>query len=358
MLQEATGQTRSVLSGARSRHLSYKRSSTPEASFDLELEHEDATVLQDVILAGGGGMPRLRAFRVEEQPDGSELAVCRFGGVLSVCEEKAAAGLVSVTFRGVFDVLESRFIETLFARDLVPAGDIAVELIEEVNAGGPTGLVVGDVEGTDPRDVTYEERKPYADGILDLADAFDFEVVPLAEADGQGFDLGRFNAWVKQGMDRPAAIFGYGADTVGNCLDASRKTLPPRNRVWVSGAEELVGLAEDFESQARYGVWEYASAMSDVLDQGLLDDRAQALLLPGPMRVVSFTPNPSKVDDEGNPVTPLPWIDYWLGDTVRLTVRKGSLQFDGSPRVDGIDIDIDDEGFESGHSVTVQEEEG
>lgn len=358
VLQNPLGANLSVLTGARSRHLSYKRSSTPEATFDLDLEHDDAYVLQEALVLGGGGVPRLRCFRVERQIDGTERAVCRFGGIIAPLDEGASSGIVTVTARGAFEVYEGRLTDDLFARDLTPAGDIAVELHELTETlDGPTGIVVGDVEVTDPVDVTYDERKRISDAMIDLSDVFDFEVVALAESDGQGFDLGRLDVWARQGVDRPEAVFGYGEGTVGNCDDATRQTLRPINRVWVTGDEGLVGFAEDGASQDRYGVWTETYSMSDVLDQSVLDARAEALLQPNWRRVVTFTPNPSLTDDDGEPITPQPWDAYWLGDTGRLSVRKGSFEYDGAPRLDGIDIDIDDEGYESAHSVTVAAED-
>lgn len=357
-LQSPVGSTLSLLSGARSRHLAYKRTSTPEATFELDLEHDDAYVLEEALAAGGGGMPVLRCFRLEEQVDGSTLAVCRFAGILDSMSETAAGGSNTVTFAGAFDVLEGRFTETLFARDLEPAADVAVELIDETETlDGPTGILIGAVGVTEPRDVTYEDRKRIADGILDLADAFDFEVVPLANATGQGADLGRFDAWTRQGIDRPEAVFGYGEGTVGNCDEATRNTVRPRNRVYVTGDEGLVGIAEDTASILKYGVWTYVESMSDVIDGTVLDARAEALLQPAPIRTVTFTPDPSKVDDDGTSLTPRPWLDYWLGDTVRVSVRKGAFSYDGSPRIDGIELTIDDDGYEAGHSVAVAADE-
>lgn len=353
-LQDAAGSNLSVLSGARERKLSYRRSSTPEATLKLDLEHDDAYVLQEALAIGGGGLPRLRCFRVEEQADGTDLAVCRFAGTNPVLDEGTDDGTVGVTFRGAFEVLEGRFVGELFtwARDITPAADIAVDLITEADDVFPTGIVIGNVEVTEPRDATYDLKR-VADAVAELSDAFDFELVPLADATGQGFDLARFDAWIRQGTDRPEAVFGYGEGTVGNCHGAGRKTTAPRNRVFVTGDEGIVGFAEDTDSQDRYGVWTHTESMSDVLDLSVLTARAQALLQPAPQRVVTFSPNPAKVDDDGELITPQPWRDYWLGDTVRLTIREGSFVYDGAPRVDGVDIDIDDEGFESGHDLTI-----
>lgn len=356
-LQSPLGSTLSLLSGARSRAFRFRRTSTPEATFELDLQHDDAYVLDDALAAGGGGMPVLRCFRLEEQDDGSELVVCRFAGIFDSMSESASAGTNAVTFAGAFDVFEGRVTDALFARGLAPAADVAVDLITATAAvDGATGIVIGDVELTEPRDVTYEPRKRIADGVLDLADAFDFEVVPLADTSGQGADLGRFDAWVRQGIDRPEAVFGYGAGTVGNCDDATRTTQRPRNRVYVTGDEGLVGFAESPVSVLKHGVWAHVEAMSDVINASVLDARARALLQPDPIRTVTFTPDPTNVDGDGTAITPRPWLDYWLGDTVRVSVRKGSFSYDGSPRIDGIDLTIDDEGNESGHTIAVTAE--
>lgn len=355
-LQDASGANLSLLTGARARYVDWTRSSTPEAYFELDLEHDDAYAVRAAL---GLGVPRLRAFRIEPDLEAGQLAVCRFGGLVLPVEEDAASGLMKVTARGVFEVLEGRFTDELFARDVTPAGDIAVELFELTETiDGPTGMRIGNVDFTTPRDVTHEERKNIADAWAELADAFDYEVVPLSDDTGQGFELGELNIYGRQGVVRDGAAFGYGDETVGNCSGANRQTLRPRNRVIVTGDEGTYAIAEDPASIDRYGVWTHVESMSDVLDESMLQARADELVQGNLDTVVSFTPDPAKVNDDGEPLTPIPGVDYWLGDSVPLTVRKGAFESDGYVRVDGIRVDIDDDGFEAAHTVRIGDAEG
>lgn len=358
VLQNGAGESLSVLSGARSRGITYKRSSTPEAHFELDLEHDDAAVLEEALSElSGGGLPLLRAFRVEEQESGGEIAVCRFCGPITSRDEQAGAATINVVARGAFEVLEGRFTDAAYEAALTPGGEIVQDVIT-INEGidGLTGLTYGTLEVTEAVDVSYEPFKRLSEVVSDLADGFDFEVVPLADDAGAGTELGRLDIYASQGTDRPAALFGYGEGTVGNCTDASRTTLKPVNKVYVTGVDGLFGYAEDAASIAAHGVWTAVESMSDVDSQDILDARAQGLLVPAPQRAIKFTPDPTRLDGAGEESTPKPWDDYWLGDTVRASVRKGSFQYDGAPRIDGIAIEIDDQGFETSHELTFADE--
>lgn len=358
VLQSGAGESLSVLSGARGRGLTYKRSSTPEAHFELDLDHDDALVLEEALSElSGGGLPLLRAFRVEEQENGGELAVCRFCGPIVSRDEQGAAGTVNVTARGAFEVLEGRFTDTDYVASLTPAGEIVQDVIT-INEGidGLTGITFGTLEVTEAVDASYEPFKRITEVISDLADNFDFEVVALADDAGAGTELGRLDIYAEQGIDRPDVLFGYGEGTVGNCTDASRTTLKPVNKVYVTGVDGLFGYAEDAPSITAHGVWTAVESMSDVDSTDILDARAQGLLVPEPQRIVKFTPDPTRLDADDELSTPSPWVDYWLGDTVRATIRKGSFQYAGSPRIDGIAIEIDDQGFEASHELTFSDE--
>lgn len=348
-LQDQNGSNLSVLAGALNRSLSFRRSSTAEAAGEIDLDHDDAYTLVDASLVG---LPRLRCFRLEEQPDKSLLARCRFSGLLSSLDEGGSGKTLTFAFRDAFDVLEGRFTGEVFGRDVTAAAQIAVDLISGTELEWPTGIAIGTLEPTEPLDATYE-RKRISEAIVELSSSFDFELVPYADATGQGSQLATFQAWARQGADRPEAVFGYGDGTLGNCSDATRKTGRPVNRAIVRGDEGIIGFAEDAVSIQKYGLWTVDEGMSDTLDVSVLNARARDLLRPNPERIVGFNPDPGYIDDAGDSLTPRPWLDYWLGDTVRLSVREGAYAYDGKPRIDGITIELDDEGYESSHAVTV-----
>lgn len=349
-LQTPTGSLSSTLPGAFDRSVSRKRKNTSELEFKLDVAHDDATLLQQLLTAGGGGLPIVRGRRDESQPDGTTTAVCRFAGVVLPLDEEANDDekVLTVTVRGGFEWLEGRFTSALRAFDLEDAGIIVSTLIAEAEAEAPTGLIVGSIEPTIAVDATFESKR-VSDAIAELADGdpgFDFDVQPLD--DSFGAKIGRFVIYARQGSDR-GVTFGLGPGTANNVQSAGRKTTRPINRAIVYGAEGVTGFAENVPSQQKYGLWTDSDSLSDELNVAVLDARAGGMLAPEPIRVVSFSPDPY------NPATPVPFLDYDVGDTVSLEIREGAFTFSGRPRIDAITITIDDEGFEAEHSIDIDQ---
>lgn len=349
-LQTPAGGLVSTLPGAFDRAVTRKRKNTAELEYKLDVAHDDAALLQQALAAGGGGLPIVRGRRDEPQPDGTTLPVCRFAGIVLPLDEEANDDdkVLTVTVRGGFEWLEGRFTSSLRAFDLTDAGTIASTLIAETELEGPTGLIVGTIEPTVGVDATFETKR-LSDAIAELADGdpgFDFDVQPLD--DSYGAKIGRFVIYARQGTDRDIT-FGLGPGTVGNVQTASRKTTRPINRAIVYGAEGVTGFAEDGASQQKYGLWGESDSLSDELNAAVLDARASGMLAPEPIRVVAFSPDPY------NPATPMPLRDYDVGDTVSLEIREGAFAFSGRPRIDAITVHIDDEGFESEHSVDIDQ---
>lgn len=345
-LQTNVGANVTTLPGASNRRLSFKRNDgRPELAFDLELEHDDAYRLAEALEQY---VPLCRGYRLEQQADLSTVAVVRYAGVLAPFEEGAESNTLAVTFRGGLERLDVP-LDELFARDFMDAGDIAADLLATADLMWPTGIELGDVEPTVPRDVTYDPGKLVSDAIAELSnmsDGYDFDIEPLNDGDV----IGRLHIYGDQGQDRPAAKFGYGEGTVGNCSDARRKTTRPANRVVVFGDEGLQVVVDDPASQDRYGMWVEQDSLSDELNLANLEARALELLRPTFGRVVEFDPDPFA----GN--CPRPWTDFWLGDTVRLDVRKGALVVDSAePRIDAITVDVDDDGNEAGYTLQISD---
>lgn len=348
--QGATLTTLSRLGGASERKLAYVRNSTPQADFKLDLEGEDAL---ELFAALGATVPVLRCFRVEQQADLSMLAVCRFAGPLlplDTGDVNETDATVQVTARGAFEYLEGRLTDQFYEQWGEDSVVIARDLITQADLSDTLPILLGSAALGIDRDVSYE-RKVVADAIIELAGQgdFDFEVVPISDSDGEGSMLGRFDTFSTQGSQRDGAPFGFGKGTVANCVSANLKMMRPTNRVYVVGEAGAEGFAEDTTSIAQYGLWETIDSQSDVADFEALDSRARELINPTPLQVVTFQPNPA------HEACPDPFVDYWLGDSVPLEVRKGAWDYSGTPRVDGIAIDIDDDGYESAHTLTIAE---
>lgn len=344
VLADEDGIALAELTGARDRRISFRRNGVPEAACGLSLEDPTAGDLYDVL--AGGGIPQLRAYRD---------SALRFSGQLWTTSDAAEHdALVTVTFRGPFATLlgdgsnTGRFTAALREFAGTDAGTLAWTLIDEANSDSDTLIRQGTIEATVARDRTYE-HKNVGDAIVELTgvqDGFDFEVDPLDPNDAAG-KLGEFNVYAEQGEDRPLVIFEYGADTLRNVASVTRTKQRPINKVRVLGTDGIVGEAEHAVSIAKYGLFMRVESY-DAADAGVLGGRAQAALRPDPITVVEYVPDPA--------LAPQPWDDYWIGDTVRFRARRGALIVSEAPRVNGVDIAIDDNGHEAEHKLTFEVE--
>lgn len=338
-LADAAGAALAELTTATGRSLAFRRNTFGEASFTISHDDDAAQLLLDSL--ANTGIPTLRAYRHGEN---DQAGVLRFNGYLAALAEAAEeASSVQCVFRGPFARLlgdgqdRGRYTAASVPFTATDAGQIAKGLIDTANAEGATGLVTtGTIQATKSRDRLYQ----YANvgeavvALTQVLDGFDFEEVYVA----QGATLAVLNIIAAQGQDRPLARFEYGPDTLGNVRSVERATQAPINHARVLGANGLAGVKEDAASILKYGRQDFQQAAADVVEQITLDDKAQALLRPNPVRTVTFVPDLA--------VSPLPWEDFWLGDTVRFYARRGALLEDVTVRVNGVTVAIDDNGLE------------
>lgn len=330
VIATSAGQALAELTTATGRQLTFRRNGVPEATFALSHEDEDAKLLLDALAAGG--VPLLKVFRN---------GILRFHGYLApFTEEAQEQSILTATFRGPFGRLlgdggnRGRFTAAVKEFSQIDAGQIAWTLINETPS---VGIRKGTIEATKLRDRRYESGNvgELIVNLTNVLDGFDFEVVPT----DAGRDIGRFDVFARQGQERMDAPFEYGATTLANVRRFERATQPPINVARVIGADGLVGEKRNQTSIDKYGEWWVQFAASDVSEQPTLDDKAQALLRPNPIKVLNFTPDPA--------LAPLPWDDYWLGDTVPVRARQGSLSEDSAARVNEITVVVDDNGNEA-----------
>lgn len=212
-------------------------------------------------------------------------------------------------------------------------------------------IAAGDIEPTKTRDRSYPIGTNRGEAIVNLTnvlDGFDFEVVPV----DNGTILGDFTVYARQGSDRADATFHYGPRTLANCRGLRRETIPPANFVRVIGGNGLVGQKYDAASIAKYDRWEYLESAGDVSEQATLDDKAQALVRPDPIKVIRFTPDPENA--------PRPWDDFWLGDSVPFYANDDAVREEAIVRINEVQIVIDDntgrEAYEIPDPTTPNEE--
>jgi hypothetical protein len=332
LLADQIGNPVAELATGAGRSLTFTRNAYPEATVTISHDDPAASVFFDTLR---NGTPTLRAYR-----DG----VLRFHGELApfteTLEETAQLGLL---FRGPFVRLigygqsRGRFTVPSVGFTATDAGQIAKALIDALPE--PRIATTGTIEASKVRDRTYQFAN-VGQAITNLTrvlDGFDFEVTPIEYAGG---NIGQFNVYASQGSDRSSTVlFQYGPETVANVREVTRQIEPPINYARVLGSNGQYTFKEDTASQAKYGRWSAQESLSDVSEIATLADKAQALLRPDPIKVVAFTPDPT--------LAPLPWDDYWLGDTVSFFGRRGAFVEDVTARINKITVVVDDEGNEA-----------
>jgi hypothetical protein len=332
LLADQFGSGLAELATGAGRSLTFTRNAYPEAT--VTLSHDDDAASK-FFAALSGGIPTLRAYR-----DG----VLRFHGEFAPSTEDLEEDAhLSLLFRGPFARLigygqsRGRFTAASRIFTATDAGQIAKTLIDEATGSGVA--TTGTIQASKTRDRTYQYAN-IGEAITNLTrvlDGFDFEVTPIEYTAGK---IGQLTVYASQGSNLSSTVrFQYGPQTLANVRSVSRQIEPPINYARVLGANGLPAVKQDAGSIATYGYWIVQESMSDVSEQTTIDDKAQALLRPNPIKVVAFSPDPT--------LAPAPWDDYWLGDTVSFFGRRGAFSEDVTARINKITVVIDDEGNEA-----------
>jgi hypothetical protein len=317
--------------------LTFARNAAAQVTFPLDLEESAAS---DIVATLRNGLPKFRAYR-----DGTLV----FNGQWAPMEEESTDGEqpaadLRATFRSPFDMLTRRHTVALATFTSTDAGVIAQALITAANSGGATGLRLGTTVVTQARDRTYE-HKQVAEAIQELTavdGGFDF----VESFVDEGPILAAFDVVARQGEDKAAVTFEHGPGTLANVARVVRRWLPPVNYARTLGEGGLYQDASDPTSIAKYGVHGVVINTSGVVEPATLTDKAISLLRPNPIEIVEFEPDPV--------LAPQPWDDYWLGDTITIRSRIGSLAFQTTARINSITVDLDEEGNEASHSLTFE----
>lgn len=339
------GAEQAILDDAYARSLRFVKNRAAEVAFALDLEDGAAVTLMEILR--NSGLPRLKCYGDGELRFYGHWAPSRLEG--GADDQQA----MSLLFRDPFARYEDReFGPGSYAS--TDAGAIAWDLIDAVNAldvaaGVPRGgLAAGAIGATVARDRTYDAGKLVGEAVRQLTEVeggFDFSVTP---EESLGADvLGTFGVFASLGSDRSAtAIFEHGPRTLANVLHVGQSIGLPRNASFVSGDDGASARAADAASQVKYGVIcaPPSRASDGTTETSTLQEIADGLIRANPIEVVDFTADPAHA--------PRPWLDYWLGDTVRFRAERGALSALLTPRVTGVEIRLDDEGNESEHVLT------
>lgn len=341
-LDDAQGNALCELTSASARLLAFKRNTAAVASFTLSHRDVAAQLLLDALQTTG--IPTLRCYRRQlADPAG----VLRFRGHLAPFQEHAEeASTLQLTFASpLARVLgdgsgRGRFTGPAVTFTQTDAGQIAKQLVDTTNAEGATGLATtGTIAATKLRDRAYAYAN-VGEAITNLTNVLDGFDMYETFLDNASPTLAALNIVAAQGEDQPDVRFEYGPGTLNNARAFSRTTQPPINVARVLGANGLYAEKSDAASIATYGRWMVQQSATDVTEQATLDDKAQALLRPRPVKTVQFVP------ELGLDSCPRPWDDFWLGDTCRVVAARDAFTEDASVRLNAITVAINDDGYE------------
>jgi hypothetical protein len=177
----------------------------------------------------------------------------------------------------------------------------------------------------------------------------DFDVTPI---DGQSLtvptmQMGTLEVLAKKGSLRPNAVFSLGGDTISNVQQVTLQYAPlvtysTHTSTDANGQPITASAGTPSSLAGQYGMIEALQADASVIDQTTLTAKAvNDIAVMSTLRPIVTITNPL-------PDAPAAFEDYFIGDTVYVSCRKGSLILNSQPlRVHGIDLTIDDVGHEN-----------
>jgi hypothetical protein len=186
------------------------------------------------------------------------------------------------------------------------------------------------------------------DEMVALDGGCDYDVIPV---DGSALavptmQMGTLNVYAKQGTNRPNAVFALGADIKSNVEQitvsyAALTTFSTHTSTDVNGQPLMASAGTPSSAAGQFGLIEALQADTSVLDVTTLQAKAiNDIALLSQLRPIVTVSNPL-ID------APAAFEDYFLGDTVSVSCRKGSLVLNAVPlRVHGIDLTVDENGYE------------
>lgn len=360
VLADHAGNALGELTTASARKITAVRNQPREAV--CTISHDDPQYEQ-LLTEMQAGVPRIKVYR-----DGG----LWLHGYLAPFQETAEdTSQVQLRFRDAFGRLlgdgpgRGRHLAASVTYTALDAAQIAKDLVEDNNANEyPSGIVTSTTTGKDgidvvavfeptvTRDRTYQAGQNIGEAIVNLTevlDGFDFEVLPVDPAAADWPDVtGVLAVYASQGQDQPDVVFEYGPDTLRNVTRFARSTQHPVNRVVALGAAGLATESQDATSIITYGGWPLLVSYPDVVESATLQGHGDALLRPGWTQTITFNPEPD--------LAPVPFVDYGIGDTVRMNARRGGLLVQSSPRINQIAVTIDDNGRDVLHELQVEQE--
>jgi hypothetical protein len=346
-LCRASGEPVADALDAKERRLVFQRNGAHSATVKVPLSSAFAAGVQP-------GLSRLKVWR-ERSAD--ELALDP--GLTSVLEFYGSLPAENVTIDPASDELEAVFLdprwvlgrryslgtETFSADD---QGDILWSLVNTQNArtGGDTWIRQGGTTTGVTRDRTYDRQvvSQLFEDMTKVLDGCDVDIDPRDDYPTSR-EMGDLRAYAEQGSEVDAH-FSYGPDLVTNCRNIGVTFLPITTYATVTGAADgaAVPLTSSFGSptDTGFGLLENYSSDPDVSVQATVDAKARGIVVERQGLRPVFTIEEPTVE------APRALEDYYLGDTVLVSVAKGAVAYYSQPaRIDTIELSISQEGHES-----------
>lgn len=356
VLCNSTGQPASgELITAQQRTLSRRLNAPGVATVQIRMEDPQA-------LSISPGLSRIKIYRsatpseLALNPAASKVLV--FYGSLPVdgVSEDTNSGLLTAAFQDPRWVLRDRYIgysSAIYSQYLIGQtmdyGNIAAALINTENAKQAFWLTPSGTTGI-TASMSWKAGLSIAsclDELTKITGGPDFDVTPLdGWTIGNTRQMGTFTTYRSEGQDRPQALF-YLQQQVGSSggngnITGVRSTYPPIYTASTAQVTDSLGVVQQQTYQLpsnNYDLLEIYETPDHTYTASALLGKAQGVVAENssPRRMVEVT---GATWD-----APLPLVDYDLGDTVRLTVKRGTISLDRAVyRVMGYDLVADQEG--------------
>lgn len=330
---------------AKSRQLT--RALNQPATATLTLQLGDA--LAPLLAPGTGRLKVYRAATPQEAAVGLSRVLVFYGSLPSTnVTMDGQSDTVTAQFADPRWVLARRFSTGTEWFTATNQGAIIHGLLaaQEARAEGATWMIAGSVSSAVKRDRTFARQQvsQLVDDLTKVVDGCDVDCGPY---DGYTISgsrtMGSLNTYDRQGTDKPNVIFAYGPGTIANVQGCSVSYAELTTRAEVTGSDlngAAVSGVYSTALAAGVGMLEDLTADPDLSVQATVDAKARGVVTErGALRPIVTISDPL-------PGAPRAIVDYNIGDTVRVQIKRGALAYSGSPRVMAFSMDLDAEGFE------------
>jgi hypothetical protein len=227
-----------------------------------------------------------------------------------------------------FNTNQSTIVNKLFAIRSGSTGDTEHygPLVQPVRSGSVTSI-----RKLSPDTATVLE---VLQGMSELANGTEWYASPVGASDETVYIASQM------GTDKTSTVVLQNqANSFANVMSITSQYLPPRNIIWVRDDQNRIKrIGYDAASVDAYG--EYSTVIQKVNRWSQTDqDVSDAQLRPDWRQILDLKLEPT--------VSPRPWTDFYLGDTLKIDLSRDGWSYSGSQRVNTITFDFDEQLVES-----------